>query len=395
MKRILATTALVMIMAGGAYAAQMGNYTAQPQDVEASDFIGSRIYAAETLPATDTVQPGAEKDWDDVGEINDVILGRDGQIKAVVLGVGGFLGMGEKNVAVPMQDVKFVKNGDGPNDFFLVVNANKDVLTNAPAYVSLDEKAAQQAASNDAAAPADTTMTTPTDTATDTTMTPPADTTTAADATADQPADTTASTATTNTDQNTAANTTTDQPADTAASTTATTDQNTAANTTAEKPADTAASTTTTNTEQNTAANTTATTPTDSTDTTTTGSTTTGGATQAMTDENRTRLVRPEINREGYRAAEVAELTADKLEGARVYGPNDEDVGEVNRLILDNNGQVQRVVLDVGGFLGMGERQIAVTPDELNIVRTEDGNEFRVYIDANQANLKAQPEYKG
>ena len=380
MKRILATTALVMIMAGGAYSAQMGNYASTPTDVEASDFIGSRIYATETMPATDTVAAGAEKDWDDLGEVNDVILGRDGQVKAVVLGVGGFLGMGEKNVAVPMQDVKFVKNGDGPNDYFLVVNANKDLLTNAPAYVSAEEKAAeQQAAANDAAAPADTTMTTPTDTATDTTTTAPADTTTAADTTT--PADT-----------NTAADTTAEKPADTAASTTTTTtpaDQNTAANTTAEQPAD---ATTAMNNDTSTA------TPTDNstdTDATTTASTTTDNATQAMTDENRTRLVRPEINREGYKAAEVAELTADKLEGARVYGPNDEDVGEVNRLILDTNGQVQRVVLDVGGFLGMGERQIAVTPDELNIVRTDDGNEFRVYIDANQANLKAQPEYKG
>lgn len=364
MKRILATTALVMIMAGGTYAAQMGNYTAQPQDVEASDFIGARIYAAETMPATDTVQAGAEKDWDDVGEINDVILGRDGQIKAVVLGVGGFLGMGEKSVAIPMQDVKFVKNGDGPTDYFLVVNANKDVLTNAPAYVSLEEKAAQQAAANDAAAPTDSTMTTPTDTATDTTTTQPADTTTAADTAAEK-------------------------PADTASSTTTTADQNTAANTTAEKPADT---TTAMNNDATTA------TPTDdaaNTDATTTASTATDDATQAVTDENRTRLVRPDVSREGYKAAEVAELTADKLEGARVYGPNDEDVGEVNRLILDDNGQVERVVLDVGGFLGVGERQIAVTLDELNIVRTDDGNEFRVYVDANQANLKAQPEYKG
>ena len=389
MKRILATTALVMIMAGGAYSAQMGNYAAQPTDVEASVFIGSRIYATETMPATDTVAAGAEKDWDDLGEVNDVILSRDGQIKAVVLGVGGFLGMGEKNVAVPMQDVKFVKNGDGPNDYFLVVNANKDLLTNAPAYVSAEDKAAeQQAAANDAAAPADTTMTTPADTAADTTATAPADTTTATDTTT--PADTTtAADATTPADTNTAADATAEKPADTAASTTTTTtDQNTAANTTAEQPADTTAMTN----------NTTTATPTDNatdTDATTTASTTTDNATQAMTDENRTRLVRPEINREGYKAAEVAELTADKLEGARVYGPNDEDVGEVNRLILDNNGQVQRVVLDVGGFLGMGERQIAVTPDELNIVRTDDGNEFRVYIDANQANLKAQPEYKG
>jgi sporulation protein YlmC with PRC-barrel domain len=352
MKRILATTALVLIMAGGAYSAQMGNYTAQPQDVEASDFIGARIYAAETMPTTDTVKVGAEKDWDDVGEINDVILGRDGQIKAVVLGVGGFLGMGEKSVAIPMQDVKFVKNGDGPDDYFLVVNANKDVLTNAPAYVSLEEKAAQQAAANDAAAPADATLTTPADTAADTTMTAPADTTTAADTTAKTPADTATAAATE------------EKPADTS---TAMNDTTTA------KPADNTATT----------------------DATTTASTTNKSATQTMTDDNRARLVRPEVNREGYKAAEVAELTADKLEGARVYGPKDEDVGEVNRIILDNNGQVQLIVLDVGGFLGVGERQIAVTPDELNIVRTDDGSEFRVYVDSNQATLKAQPEYKG
>ena len=363
MKRILATTALVMIMAGGAYSAQMGNYQAQPMDVEASDFIGSRIYATDTMPATDTVAAGAEKDWDDVGEINDVVLGRDGQIKAVILGVGGFLGIGEKNVAVPMQDVKFVKNGDGADDFFLVVNANKDLLTNAPAYVSLEEKVEQQAAANDAAAPADST-----------TMTAPADTTAATDTTTTTPADTAADTAATTTapaDTTTAADATAEKPAD---ATTAATDTTTA------KPADTAAATESTATE---------------TDSTTTASTTADSATQTMTDENRTRLVRPDINRDGYKAAEMTELTADKLEGARVYGPNDEDVGEVNRLILDNNGQVTRVVLDVGGFLGMGERQIAVTPDELNIVRTDDGNEFRVYVDANQANLKAQPEYKG
>jgi hypothetical protein len=352
MKRILATTALVMIMAGGAYA-QMGSYQAQPNDVEASDFIGARIYATENMPADNTtVAAQAEKDWDDVGEINDVILGRDGQIKAVVLGVGGFLGIGEKSVAVPMQDVKFVKNGEGVNDYFLVVNANKDVLTSAPAYVSAEQKAAEtQAAANDTATPSET-MTLPgaaNDTAADTTRTAPADT-------------------------NTAMKTDT-QTEDT----TGTPNTNTAADTTQTPPADTTAM-------DSSAAQT---------DTTTTASTTNDNATQAMTDENRTRLVRPDINRDGYKAAEMTELTADKLEGARVYGPNDEDVGEVNRLILDTNGQVERVVLDIGGFLGMGEHQIAVTPDELNIVRTDDGNEFRVYIDANQANLKAQPEYKG
>jgi sporulation protein YlmC with PRC-barrel domain len=310
MKKILATTAIALIMAGGAMtpgvmAAQLNSYQSQPTDINASQFIGQRIYATDTMPATDTVAAGSEKDWDDVGEINEVILGRDGAVKAVVLGVGGFLGIGEKNVAIPMNDVKFVKNGTDIDDYFLVVNANKESLTAAPAYVTAEEK---QAAAAD-------------------TATPPA---------------------------TTADNTMADPAADPAMKPAGQTAAENAANTT---------------------------------DTTTTAST---------TNDARSLLTRPDVAREGYSSVQANELTADKLEGARVYGAKDEDVGEINRIILSEDGKkIDRVVLDVGGFLGIGEHQIAVTMDELNIVRNADGSDFRVYIDANQANLKAQPEFKG
>jgi sporulation protein YlmC with PRC-barrel domain len=44
-----------------------------------------------------------------VGEINELIIGREGKIESVVLGVGGFLGIGEHDVAVPFGKVKFVE----------------------------------------------------------------------------------------------------------------------------------------------------------------------------------------------------------------------------------------------------------------------------------------------
>ena len=44
-----------------------------------------------------------------VGEINELIIGKDGKIKSVVLGVGGFLGIGEHDVTVPFGKVKFVE----------------------------------------------------------------------------------------------------------------------------------------------------------------------------------------------------------------------------------------------------------------------------------------------
>ena len=46
---------------------------------------------------------------DKIGDINEVIVGKDGKIDAVVVGVGGFLGMGEHDVAVPFDKVKFLE----------------------------------------------------------------------------------------------------------------------------------------------------------------------------------------------------------------------------------------------------------------------------------------------
>jgi len=323
MKNFLASTALALVLASGtAYAANnqgIGSYQTQQGDVRASEFIGHRIYSTQQdMSSTDMVKAGAEKDWDDIGEINEVILGRDGAVKAVVLGVGGFLGIGEKNVAVPMSDVKFVRNGDGADDYYLVVNATKEALNAAPSYklnngvMNANNNANKNGTQTDANGGLATTTDTNTATATDNNTT----------------------TTGTNGDANTAAATTTD--------------------------------------------------------TQTTASTNNDNA-------NNTMLMRPDINREGYVNAESADLTADRLEGATVYGPNDENVGTINRIVLDDNGKgIKFVVLDVGGFLGLGERQIAVKMDQLNIVRSsKNGDDFRVYVDADQARLKAQPEYKG
>ncbi len=112
---------------------------------------------------------------------------------------------------------------------------------------------------------------------------------------------------------------------------------------------------------------------------------------------DRAQLRRPaNIDRAGYTVAEPADLTAERLTGARVYGANDEDIGEVDELLLSEDGTaVEKVIVDVGGFLGMGEREVAVTMEELHIMRSDDGMDFRVYMDATQEELEAQPEYEG
>ncbi|CDG51935.1 PRC-barrel domain-containing protein [Vreelandella titanicae] len=73
------------------------------------------------------------EDDEDIGTITDLVIGEDGQINAVVVGVGGFLGMGEKNVAIKWDSLELTKNEDD-DDYVITVNASEDALEAAEEY---------------------------------------------------------------------------------------------------------------------------------------------------------------------------------------------------------------------------------------------------------------------
>jgi sporulation protein YlmC with PRC-barrel domain len=81
-----------------------------------SDVIGMRVYNANN---------------EHIGEIDDVILANGKDLKAYVIGVGGFLGVGERNVALEPGSVTFQKQADGSER--ALVHATKESLENAPA----------------------------------------------------------------------------------------------------------------------------------------------------------------------------------------------------------------------------------------------------------------------
>jgi hypothetical protein len=68
---------------------------------------------------------------EDVGEVNGVILSKDGKVVAVILGVGGFLGIGEREVAVEFNSIRFAQDGGRP---VVTIDATKDKLRNAPEW---------------------------------------------------------------------------------------------------------------------------------------------------------------------------------------------------------------------------------------------------------------------
>ena len=66
-----------------------------------------------------------------IGEVNDLLVDNGGKVNAVIIGVGGFLGVGEKNVAVAFPSLKLAEK-DGKR--YLVLNTTKEALKSAPGY---------------------------------------------------------------------------------------------------------------------------------------------------------------------------------------------------------------------------------------------------------------------
>lgn len=66
-----------------------------------------------------------------IGEIMDVLVNPSGQIDAAIVGVGGFLGAGEKDVAVSFSAIKPEKKNDKT---YLTLNTTKDALKSAPGF---------------------------------------------------------------------------------------------------------------------------------------------------------------------------------------------------------------------------------------------------------------------
>lgn len=233
-------------------------YTVTDKDNLATEIIGKQVYSSSAADA------------EHIGDVNNLVIGERGEVAAVIIGVGGFLGIGEKNVAVNYAELEWVTAEDGSERFVLATT--KEALETAPDFKTTDE---------DAAAPADGTA--------------PA---TDAAAPADQPADAAA-------------------PADKAAA-----------------PADKAAA------------------PADQ------------AAAPAAAPIARDTLI-------------DAPLTAEELIGTNAYGPADEHLGTIGDVVLGQDGKtVEAVIIDFGGFLGIGTKPVAVGIENLRFATDPNGNKY-------------------
>jgi len=223
-------------------------YTVTDKDNLATEIIGKQVYSS------------AAADAEHIGDVNNLVIGEGGEVAAVIIGVGGFLGIGEKNVAVNYAELEWVTAEDGSERF--VLPTTKEALETAPSFETTDGATAPAADANTpaAAAPADNA------------------------APADQPAD-------------------------------------------AMAPAD-------------------------------------QGATPAASPIDRATLT-------------DAPLTAEELIGTNAYGPGDEHLGAIGDVILAADGKaVDAVIIDFGGFLGIGTKPVAVAVENLRFATNANGDKF-------------------
>lgn len=68
-----------------------------------------------------------------------------------------------------------------------------------------------------------------------------------------------------------------------------------------------------------------------------------------------------------------------------------EDIGEVSDVVISRNGKTDSILLDIGGFLGIGEKTVATTLESLTIIRAADNSKLRVYVDATKERLEEKP----
>src|SRR4051812_20694611 len=87
------------------------------------------------------------------------------------------------------------------------------------------------------------------------------------------------------------------------------------------------------------------------------------------------------------------EMFTSKLKGLNVYNQKDESVGEITDVAIKNH-QVDALILSVGGFLGVGEHYVAVSPSSVNIRHDAQNNKWMASMNTTKEALKEAPEFK-
>ena len=243
-------------------------YATGGEDVLVTRLLGETIYAS------------TDDNAEEIGTITDMVVTSGMGISAVVISVGGFLGVGEKDVAVDFSQLEWAARDDGSRRWVLATTA--EALSAAPAFIWSDSEEVTG----------------------DPALTPQEE--------EDQLVD--------------------GDPNDTDVDPALTTDE-------AERPA-----------------------------------------------------ISTPVDRTGFSEFDESGLSADDLRGIGVYGINDELIGTIGDIVTNPDGSFDAVIVDVGGFLGLGAKPVAVGFDNLVFSADTFGNRY-LFLNTTREQLETQQAY--
>jgi hypothetical protein len=85
---------------------------------------------------------------------------------------------------------------------------------------------------------------------------------------------------------------------------------------------------------------------------------------------------------------------ASKFIGTDVVGVDKVKIGDVNDVLFDHNGKVIAYVIGIGGFLGIGTKDVALTPESFDVQTGSDGVSMRLRLITTKDELKTMAEFK-
>jgi sporulation protein YlmC with PRC-barrel domain len=134
MNKLVSATALTLLIST-AVMAQSTPPAPSGQAVQPAAGAGVKIMNALPADATTVTNFYKQSVYDPsdnkIGDVADLLVDKDGKIEAAMLGVGGFLGAGEKDVAIPFSEMRMTTKN---NKTYLMVNTTKDALKAAPGF---------------------------------------------------------------------------------------------------------------------------------------------------------------------------------------------------------------------------------------------------------------------
>jgi hypothetical protein len=91
---------------------------------------------------------------------------------------------------------------------------------------------------------------------------------------------------------------------------------------------------------------------------------------------------------------DAGDWRASKLIGASVVGPDNKSIGDINELLVAEDGGIDAVVVGVGGFLGIGEKNVAIPFDSLSVQRQADSDEIeKISVSFSKEELENAPKF--